>query len=58
MEWYMVWRLLKQDMARIFFNELKQNSRVVEFKTKAAKAVEAAKKTFCNTYDKPKFFFV
>lgn len=58
MERYMAWRLLKQDMAHVFFKELKQNGRVVAFKAKATKAVEAAKKTFCNTHDEPEFCFV
>lgn len=45
---YMAWRLLKADMAHIFFNELKQNGRVVAFKARARKAVLAARKTFCR----------
>lgn len=50
-ESYMAWRLLKQDMAHVFFKELKQHGRVVAFKAKASKAVDAAKNTFCMNPD-------
>jgi len=47
-ESYMAWKILKADLAHVFFKELKQNGRVVAFKAKARKAVEAAKVTFCS----------
>jgi len=47
-ESYMAWRLLKTDMAHVFFRELKENGRVVAFKAKARKAVENAKTAFCS----------
>lgn len=46
-EAYMAWRYLKMQHANVFFVELKQNGRVVAFKAKPEKAVEAAKATFC-----------
>ena len=47
-ETYMAWRLLKADMAHVFFKEMKHNGRIVSFKAKAKKAVEAAKITYCS----------
>jgi hypothetical protein len=59
LERYMAWRLLKHDMAHVFFKELKQNGRVVAFKAKASKAVKAAKEHFCKTHaDEYEFCFV
>lgn len=59
MEKYMAWRLLKHDMAHVFFKELKHDGRVVAFKAKASKAVLAAKETFCKTHeDEYEFCFV
>jgi len=58
---YMAWRLLKQDMAHVFFKELKHNGRVVAFKAKASKTVQAAKNTFCmnpDHQDEHEFCFV
>mmetsp|Transcript_17988 Transcript_17988/g.34043 ORF Transcript_17988/g.34043 Transcript_17988/m.34043 type:complete len:237 (-) Transcript_17988:498-1208(-) len=48
-EKYKAWRLLKTDLARVFFKDLKQNGRVVAFKAKAEDTVEAAKRTFCSS---------
>ncbi len=50
-EAYKAWRLMKTDMAHVFFKELKDNGRVVAFKAKAQKAVEAAKTAFCTNPD-------
>jgi hypothetical protein len=47
-EAYKAWRLMKTDMAHVFFKEIKDHGRVVGFKAKAQKAVEAAKNTFCK----------
>lgn len=49
-EKYMAWKFLKTDMAHIFFKEIKDHGRVVSFKAKARKAVEAAKQAFCNSH--------
>jgi len=48
-EAYKAWRLLKTDMAHIFFKEIKQKGRVVSFKAKSLKAVVSAKDTFCRS---------
>lgn len=50
-EKYMAWRLLKTEMAHVFFKELKDHGRVVAFKAKARKAVDAAKQHFCNSHE-------
>ena len=50
-EKYMAWKLLRTEMAHIFFKEIKDHGRVVSFKAKARKAVEAAKETFCNSHN-------
>lgn len=47
-ESYMAWRLLREDMAKVFFKELKTNGRVLSFKAKGRKSVEASKETFCS----------
>jgi len=47
-EAYKAWRLMKTDMAHVFFKELKDHGRVVAFKAKAEKTVKAAKDTFCR----------
>lgn len=49
-EAYMAWRYLKMEHAHVFFTELKQNGRVVAFKAKTGKAVEAAKAAFCSQH--------
>jgi len=51
LESYKAWRLLRTDMAHVFFKELKDHGRVVAFKAKAQKTVEAAKETFCKNPD-------
>lgn len=50
MEKYLAWKLLKTDMAHVFFKEIKENGRVVAFKAKTKKAVEAAKEAFCQSH--------
>ena len=50
-EKYMAWKLLRTDLAHIFFKEIKDHGRVVSFKAKARKAVDAAKQAFCNSHD-------
>jgi hypothetical protein len=50
-EKYMAWKLLRTDKSHIFFKEIKDHGRVVSFKAKARKAVEAAKEAFCNSHD-------
>lgn len=50
-ESYKAWRLMRTDMAHVFFKELKEHGRVVAFKAKAKKAVDAAKITFCRNPD-------
>lgn len=51
MERYLAWKLLKTDMAHVFFKEIKDRGRVVSFKAKPEKAVEAAKQVFCKTHE-------
>lgn len=50
MEKYLAWQLLKTDMAHVFFKEIKDHGRVVAFKAKTRKAVEAAKQAFCQSH--------
>ena len=50
MEKYLAWQLLQTDLAQVFFKEIKDHGRVVAFKAKTRKAVEAAKETFCKTH--------
>lgn len=50
-ETYMAWRLLKADIAHVFFKDMKQHGRVVAFKAKARKAVDAARQAFCSNPD-------
>lgn len=50
MERYLAWKLLKTDMAHIFFKEIKDHGRVVAFKAKTEKAVEAGKQVFCRSH--------
>jgi len=51
LETYKAWRLLRTNMAHVFFKEIKDHGRVVAFKAKAQKTVEAAKETFCKNPD-------
>jgi hypothetical protein len=50
MEKYLAWKLLKTEMAHIFFKEIKDHGRVVAFKAKTRKAVDAAKEAFCQSH--------
>lgn len=50
-EEYMAWKLLRGDIAHVFFKDMKQNGRVLSFKAKARKAVENAKDAFCASHD-------
>ena len=58
MEKYLAWKLLKSDMSHVFFKEIKENGRVVAFKAKTRKAVDAAKETFCRTHEDSEICFV
>lgn len=49
-EKYMVWRLLQTEQAHVFFKDIKDHGRIVSFKAKAHKAVDAAKQAFCNSH--------
>lgn len=48
---YQAWRLLQTDVAHVFFKDMKDHGQVTSFKVKARKAVDTAKKAFCNTHD-------
>lgn len=48
-EAYKAWRLMRSDISHIFFKEIKDHGKVVSFKAKAKKAVDAAKITFCQS---------
>lgn len=50
-EKYMAWKLLRTETAHVFFKEIKDHGRVVSFKAKARKAVDAAKQAFCNSHE-------
>jgi hypothetical protein len=50
MEKYLAWKYLQSEMPHIFFKEIKSNGRVVSFKAKTRKAVDAAKEVFCRTH--------
>lgn len=49
-EKYQAWRLLQSDLAHVFFKDMKDHGRITSFKVKARKAVDVAKKTFCNSH--------
>jgi hypothetical protein len=49
-EKYMAWRLLQSEMSHVFFKEIRLHGKVVSFKAKTRKAVEAAKDVFCRTH--------
>jgi hypothetical protein len=51
MEKYLAWKLLKTETAHVFFKEIKDHGRVVAFKAKTRKHVEAAKEAFCKSHD-------
>ena len=50
-EKYEAWRLLKSEIGHIFFKELKENGRVVAFKAKPRKSVDASKTSFCASHE-------
>jgi len=50
MEKYLAWKYLQSEVSHIFFKEIKSNGRVVSFKAKTRKAVDAAKDMFCRTH--------
>ena len=49
-EKYQAWRLLQSDLSHVFFKDMKDHGRVTSFKVKARKAVETAKRAFCNSH--------
>jgi len=49
-EKYEAWRLLQSDLAHVFFKDIKDHGRTTSFKVKARKAVDVAKKGFCNSH--------
>lgn len=51
MEKYLAWKLLKTETAHVFFKEIKDHGRVVAFKAKTRKAVDAAKIAFCQSHE-------
>mmetsp|Transcript_14781 Transcript_14781/g.23121 ORF Transcript_14781/g.23121 Transcript_14781/m.23121 type:complete len:226 (+) Transcript_14781:215-892(+) len=57
-EKYMAWKLLKSDMAHIFFKDLKDHGRVVAFKAKTQNAVDVAKDVFCRNHDDEEYCYV
>mmetsp|Transcript_41289 Transcript_41289/g.96823 ORF Transcript_41289/g.96823 Transcript_41289/m.96823 type:complete len:230 (-) Transcript_41289:141-830(-) len=57
-ETYLAWQLLKTDLAHVFFKEIKDHGRVVAFKAKTKKAVDAAKDAFCRTHVDSEICFV
>jgi len=50
LEKYIAWKFLQSEIAHVFFKEIKLHGRVVSFKAKTRKAVEAAKDVFCRTH--------
>jgi len=50
-EKYQAWRFLQSDLAHVFFKDTKDHGRITSFKVKARKAVENAKKAFCNSHE-------
>jgi len=50
-EAYKAWRLMSCGVSHVFFKEMKDHGRVVAFKAKSKKVVEAAKVTFCRSPD-------
>lgn len=58
METYLAWKLLKSETSHIFFKEIKDHGRVVAFKAKTRKAVDAAKEVFCKSHADSEICFV
>jgi len=50
MEKYLAWKFLQSEVSHIFFKEIKDHGRVVSFKAKTHKAVDAAKEMFCRSH--------
>ena len=50
MEKYLAWKLLQSEMSHVFFKEIKDKGRVVSFKAKPKKSVDAAKDVFCREH--------
>jgi hypothetical protein len=50
LEKYMAWKVLQSETSHVFFKEIKEHGRVVSFKAKTRKAVEAAKDVFCRAH--------
>lgn len=50
-EKYMAWKLLRTETSHVFFKEIKDHGRVVSFKAKDRKAVDAARLVFCKTHE-------
>ncbi|KAL7538402.1 hypothetical protein ACHAXR_008533 [Thalassiosira sp. AJA248-18] len=50
MEKYLAWKYLQSEVSHVFFKEIKDHGRVVSFKAKTHKAVDAAKDMFCRTH--------
>ncbi|EJK63287.1 hypothetical protein THAOC_16069 [Thalassiosira oceanica] len=50
MEKYLAWKLLQSEMSHVFFKEIKDKGRVVSFKAKTKKSVDAAKDVFCRQH--------
>jgi len=55
-EKYEAWRLLRSDIGHVFFKDLKENGRVVAFKAKPKKSVEASKEAFCANNEEEEEF--
>ncbi len=51
LEKYMAWKILRTELAHVFFKEIKEHGRVVAFKAKTAKTVETAKEAFCQSHN-------
>jgi len=49
-EKYLAWKLLRTDLGHLFFKEIKESGRVVAFKAKTIKTVDAAKRAFCQSH--------
>jgi hypothetical protein len=50
LEKYMAWKFLQSETSHVFFKEIREHGRVVSFKAKTRKAVEAAKDVFCRAH--------
>ena len=50
LEKYEAWRLLRSEVGHVFFKELKEQGRVVSFKPKPKKSVDASKDSYCASH--------